>query len=202
MPTSRNMARYPTQSCYRLKGSQSVLSLSNNAKQQEMTLVHLVSFGKSTGWLPRWVVESSNPSRLIPMTYNIWCVSLPSLVFDSNMIRQGSIAPYQDKMIEWDIGSWCWQPSPQLAQHYKVVMGVHCHNLLPIPIWPYVLLGCKTPTESLFSIIYLVEWRQAQKQPNGTAHSQMGVVGGHLCTDYYYYNNYFHYYHHNYYCRK
>ena len=55
---------------------------------------------------------------------------LPSLVLRITRIGQGFVwlAQYQGSVIEWKIGSWCWQldlppPLHPVGQHYKVAMG-------------------------------------------------------------------------------
>ena len=36
-----------------------------------------------------------------------------------------------------------------VGQHYKATMSAHCHKSVPIPIWPQMLLGCKTQTTTI-----------------------------------------------------
>ena len=55
-------------------------------------------------------------------------------------------------MTEWDIGSWLHRP---LGQHYKVIMGVHCHKSVPVLIWPSMSQGCKTNQSSCSDTITL-----------------------------------------------
>ena len=44
----------------------------------------------------------------------------------------------------YSIQSWCWWTGFQVGQHYKVTMCSHCHKSVPVLIWPWTLLGCKT----------------------------------------------------------
>ena len=37
-----------------------------------------------------------------------------------------------------------WWPGFPVGQHYKITMSAHCHKLVPVLIWPYMLLGHKT----------------------------------------------------------
>ena len=41
-----------------------------------------------------------------------------------------------------------------VGQRYKVTMRVFCHKFVPVLIWPWMLLGCKTTTDSNSCFIY------------------------------------------------
>ena len=41
---------------------------------------------------------------------------------------------YTDKVTDWDIGSRCMHPGLPVGNHYKVAMGVHCHESVPVLI--------------------------------------------------------------------
>ena len=76
------------------------------------------------------MVVGSSPGRVKAMTYIIdtWLVGRSSLIgYGKDWSCQ-----YQDNVTEWDIEPWCWWPDRPGEQHYKVLINVDCHKLVPV----------------------------------------------------------------------
>ena len=67
-----------------------------------------------------------------PMTYKIEACHF--LARCSALMGQDNdwLAQCQDNPTQWDIRSWCRQLGFPVGQHYKVVMGAHCHKSVSI----------------------------------------------------------------------
>ena len=72
--------------------------------------------------------------RVKPVTYNVDTCHF--LAWHSALIGYGKdwFAECQDKLTEWDHGSWCWQPDFPVAQHCKVIVCANCHKSVLILI--------------------------------------------------------------------
>ena len=82
------------------------------------------------------------------------------LAWRLELLRYGKdwLAQCQDKVTESDNRSWCLRPGVPVRQHYQVTMSVHCHKSVPILIWPYMLLRCKTITTNKNIFLILSIW--------------------------------------------
>ena len=86
----------------------------------EMSIASISSFGASG----HSDLTGSNPDRVKIYTCHF-------IARCRSLLRYGN-----DNVTECDIRSWCWCPGLPVAQHYKVVIGAHCHRSVPVLIWP------------------------------------------------------------------
>ena len=66
------------------------------------------------------------------MTYQLYaCRSGPGKNALVGYVKEW-ITQYQDNVIEWEIGSRCWQSDLPIEKPYLVAISVHSHKSVPI----------------------------------------------------------------------